>query len=121
MYRLPFVLILTWLGVSQVAAIHAADVNRAASAEPINVAATDWPWWRGPNRNGIAAADQKPPVMWSDSENVVWKSSIPGRGHGSPTVVGDQVFIATADHEREVQSVLCFDRKTGAQLWQTEI
>ncbi len=95
--------------------------SKASEVQAITVAATDWPWWRGPNRNGIAAADQKPPLKWSDSENVVWKSPVPGRGHGSPTVVGDQVFLATADHEREVQSLLCFHRQTGKQLWQTEV
>jgi outer membrane protein assembly factor BamB len=85
------------------------------------VSATDWPWWRGPNRNGIAAANQTPPLKWSETENVVWKAPVPGRGHGSPTVVDNQVFLATAEHDRQVQSVLCFDRTTGKQLWQTEI
>jgi outer membrane protein assembly factor BamB len=36
-------------------------------------------------------------------------------------VVGDQVFLATADHERESQSMLCYDRRTGKQRWQTEV
>lgn len=94
---------------------------RADDADRISVAATDWPWWRGPNRNGIAAAGQKPPLKWSESENVLWKSPVPGRGHGSPAVVGDQVFLAGAEHDREVQSVLCYDRQTGKQLWQTEV
>jgi outer membrane protein assembly factor BamB len=88
---------------------------------PVTIAAADWPWWRGPTRNGVAAETQKVPLKWSESENVVWKSPIPGRGHGSPTVVGDQVFLATADHEREVQSVLCLDRRTGKRRWEAEI
>jgi outer membrane protein assembly factor BamB len=97
------------------------ETRNESQAEPIHVAATDWPWWRGPQRNGIAEAKQKPPLKWSESENVLWKSSIPGRGHGSPTVVGDQVFLATADHDNETQSVLCYDRKTGERLWKTEV
>lgn len=92
-----------------------------SEAEPIQVAATDWPWWRGPHRNGIAEAKQKPPLKWSESENVLWKSSVPGRGHGSPAVVGDQVFLATADQDQETQSVLCYHRQTGERLWQTEV
>lgn len=92
-----------------------------SEAEPIHVAATDWPWWRGPQRNGIADAKQHPPLKWSESENVLWKSPVPGRGHGSPTVVGDQVFLAIADPENETQSVLCFHRQTGERLWQTEV
>ncbi|MFN0054842.1 MAG: PQQ-binding-like beta-propeller repeat protein [Planctomycetales bacterium] len=104
-------------GVGRAALAAAAD----AVVEPIAVAPADWPWWRGPNRNGIAAANQSPPLTWSETENVLWKASIPGRGHGSPTVVGEQVVLATADHDREVQSVHCFDRQTGQQQWQTEV
>ena len=87
----------------------------------VSLPATDWPWWRGPQRNGIASSDQKPPLKWNETEGVLWKASIPGRGHGSPTVVGDRVFLATAEHDREVQSVICFDRNTGKVLWQTEV
>jgi outer membrane protein assembly factor BamB len=109
------------------AVIVAVSLSPSSRAEPpadaarISVGTADWPWWRGPNRNGIASADQKPPLKWSETENVLWKVPVPGRGHGSPTVVGDQVFLATADHQRETQSVLCYDRRTGRQLWQTEV
>jgi hypothetical protein len=88
---------------------------------PIKLSPADWPWWRGPERNGIASADQKPPLHWSETENVQWRAPVPGRGHGSPTVVGDQVFLATCDEEKEIQSVLCFDRKTGQSVWQTDV
>ena len=87
----------------------------------IDVAAGDWPWWRGPTRNGIAPAMQKPPLKWSATENVLWSSFVPGRGHGSPTVVGDRVYLATAEEATETQSLLCFERKTGKRLWQAEI
>ena len=79
----------------------------------------DWPWWRGPQRNGVASPDQSPPTKWSATENTLWKAKVPGRGHGSVTVVGDQVFLATADEQADKQFVLCFDRETGKQLWQT--
>ena len=92
-----------------------------AGADEIGVAATDWAWWRGPNRNGIADTNQSPPLKWNDEENVLWKSPVPGRGHSSPTVVGARVFLATADEEQEIQSVLCFDRETGQQLWKTDV
>jgi outer membrane protein assembly factor BamB len=89
------------------------------AAGPIEFAASDWPWWRGPARNGIAAADQEPPLEWSDEKNVLWKTPVPGRGHGSPTIVGDQIFLATADQDS--QSVLCYDRRTGKELWKTVV
>ncbi len=112
-----------------IAVLALASINpRAAANEPSPAAAgkiafgpTDWPWWRGPDRNGIAASDQQPPSQWSETQNVVWSSPVPGRGHGSPTVVGDRLFLATAEHDREVQSVLCYDRRTGALRWQTAI
>lgn len=85
----------------------------------IAIDANDWPWWRGPQRNGVANPDQDPPTEWSATKNVVWKSAIPGRGHSSPTVVGSRVFVATADEQQDYQSVVCYDRKTGKQLWET--
>ncbi|MEX0718042.1 MAG: PQQ-binding-like beta-propeller repeat protein [Planctomycetaceae bacterium] len=99
----------------------AAEDKIATTAKPVEVAAGDWPWWRGPNRNGHADPNQKPPVEWSAEKNVAWKAAVPGRGHGSPTVVGDQVFLATADVEGETQSVLCWDRRTGKPLWETVV
>src|SRR5438477_8164089 len=73
----------------------------------------DWPWWRGPTRDGIANPKQRPPLKWSDSASILWKSPVPGRGHGSPIIVGERIFLATADHEREIQSLACYDRGTG--------
>jgi hypothetical protein len=96
--------------------VRTAEPRRESDGEGVALADADWPWWRGPGRNGVADARQKPPLKWSDSENVLWKSPVPGRGHGSPTVVGDQVFLATADHDKQVQSVLCYDRRTGERL-----
>lgn len=100
-------------------------IDFSAFAQPtkdaITVAPADWPWWRGPTRNGVAPEGQTPPLKWSATENVLWKTPIPGRGHGSPIIVGDQVFLAAADLERNVQSLLCLDRHSGKVLWETDI
>ena len=96
-------------------------LTTAAHAQPINVGPNDWPWWRGPNRNGVADPKQKPPLKWSETDNVLWKAPIPGRGHGAPIVVGAHVILATADAKNETQSVLCFDRQTGKLLWETTV
>ncbi len=93
----------------------------AADNDFPEIAASDWPWWRGLQRNGIAPADQSPPVKWSDTENVAWKVPVPGKGHGSPIVIGDHVLLQTADSERQVQSVICFDRHNGKVVWQTAV
>ncbi|QDV11553.1 Polyvinylalcohol dehydrogenase precursor [Rosistilla oblonga] len=96
----------------------------AAALEPAGLSglqfpASDWPFWRGPDQNGVASAKQTPPTSWSETENVLWRAEVPGRGHSSPVVIGDRVFITSADHEREVQIVLGLDRATGKQLWET--
>ena len=80
----------------------------------------DWARWRGPEGNGIAAKDEKPPVAWTESD-FVWKVKVPGRGHASPTIIGDQIFLETADAEAGTQSVVCFDRKTGKEQWNTTL
>ncbi len=121
MPRIALAFILTVSFLQVVSGLCAAERAALPKAEVIAVAPGDWPWWRGPNRDGIAAADQTPPLHWSETENVVWKAALPGRGHGSATVVGDQVFLATCDEEQEIQSVLCLDRKTGNQVWNTDV
>ena len=82
---------------------------------------TDWPWWRGPNRNGVASSNQQPPTIWNAERNVKWKSPIPGRGYGSPTLVGDRIFLQTSDEANGSQMVLCLQRSTGKQLWKTVV
>jgi outer membrane protein assembly factor BamB len=84
-------------------------------------AARDWPWWRGPTRSGIAHAGAKPPVEFGDEKNVVWRTPVPGRGHSSPVVVGEKIYLTTADVAAQTQSVLAFDRATGKPLWSTEV
>lgn len=84
-------------------------------------AVEDWPVWRGPNRNAIAPANQSPPTKWSEDENVIWKTEVPGRGHASPIIVGNRIFLSTADDQEQSQSVVCFDRETGKQLWDSVV
>ena len=80
----------------------------------------DWPWWRGPSRNGVAVSPTAP-TKFSDTDNVVWKTPVPGRGHSSPIVIGSQIILSTASKSPQVQSVVAFDRKTGKQVWKTDI
>ncbi|MEX0792815.1 MAG: PQQ-binding-like beta-propeller repeat protein, partial [Pirellulaceae bacterium] len=54
-----------------------------------------WPNWRGPMVNGTAP-EAKPPVKWSATENVAWKTEIPGKGSGSPIIWNDRVYLLTA-------------------------
>jgi outer membrane protein assembly factor BamB len=104
-----------------------------------------WSYWRGPAADGMAVGDA--PLHWSDTQNVKWKTDIPGRGSSSPVIWGDQIFVTTAvktgqDAKPEPAAtpaggpaakpqlttpgpqaehkfeVLCLDRKTGKVLWE---
>ena len=81
----------------------------------------DWRHWRGPNKNGIAAQEQSPAISWSENKNIKWKAKVPGRGHCSPIVIGNKVFLATAMEEQQIQSVLCYSRENGKLIWEREI
>jgi len=86
----------------------------------IAVGPNDWPWWRGPTRDGVAPA-QKIPLEWAADKNVLWEAPVSGRGHGAAIVIGGRVLLATADEKTEVQGLLCLDRNTGKHLWHAEI
>lgn len=83
--------------------------------------ADDWMQWRGPTNNGIALANQTPPTTWSDTENVIWKTELPGSGHGSPTIHAGRIFLATANDSDKTQSVVCYLQEDGKKLWEKEI
>ena len=77
--------------------------------------AADWPAWRGPQGTGVSAETDLP-VKWSDTENVRWKSSLPGPGNSTPVVSRGRVFVTQAVGDR--RTLMCFDRALGKLLWQ---
>jgi outer membrane protein assembly factor BamB len=79
-----------------------------------------WPNWRGPSGQGLVE-EAGYPDTWSDSENVLWKSPVPGRGHSSPIVWDQQIFLTTAYADGTRMAVLSYDRETGERQWETEI
>ncbi|MGL4514724.1 MAG: PQQ-binding-like beta-propeller repeat protein [Lacipirellulaceae bacterium] len=56
-----------------------------------------WPEFRGPGGQGVVA--ETAPLVWSEGENVAWRTAIPGRGWSSPVVEGDRVWMTTAIEE----------------------
>lgn len=94
-----------------------AQVEQAADLVP---AEDDWPWWRGPTRDNHARGPA-PPTHWSATENIEWQVDVPGRGHASPIVVGDRIFLATADEATSSQSLVSLARDDGNLLWQKQI
>lgn len=88
---------------------------------PAQLHADDWAQWRGPNGNNVAAAGQNVPTAWNETRNVIWKTIVPGRGHSSPTVIGNLIVLTSADEPSQRQAVFGFDRTTGKRLWGTII
>lgn len=101
-----------------------------------------WPQWRGPRATGTGPhAD--PPVQWSEQEHIRWKVPLPGRGHSTPVIWGDRIFLTTAisygdgleprysgapgahDNSPVTQhhkfEVLAVDRRDGHILWQRTV
>ena len=81
----------------------------------------DWAWWRGPNFNGHAPTSAKPPTKWSNDSNIKWKTPIPGRGHSTPTIVGDRVYLSTTVEDKGTRHVIAIDRNSGDPVWSTEV
>jgi outer membrane protein assembly factor BamB len=82
--------------------------------------AQNWPQWRGPTGNGVAAPGTYP-VAFSATNGVLWKAALPGRGNSTPVVWGNRVALTAGVGEgtNGLDGVLCFDFQTGKQLWQT--
>ncbi|MCP4247971.1 MAG: PQQ-binding-like beta-propeller repeat protein [bacterium] len=78
-----------------VAVMLGALVLRAPAGDHKQTAIDQWPQFRGPLGTGVAPHGD-PPVTWAEDRNVRWKTAIPGRGHASPIVWGDRIFLTTA-------------------------
>jgi outer membrane protein assembly factor BamB len=92
-------------------------------------AGANWPAFRGPHGDGISSEGSLP-VKWSATENVVWKTALPGPGTSSPIVWGDRVFLTCdtgreearkGDVEKIRRHLLCLDRANGKILWQKDV
>ena len=72
---------------------YAGDENVARRGEALD----NWPHWRGPLATGVAPRGD-PPLLWNEADgtNIRWKTEIPGRGHSTPIIWGDRIFLTTA-------------------------
>jgi outer membrane protein assembly factor BamB len=83
-------------------------------------AADNWPSWRGSQGDGISS-EQGFPTSWSRYENVAWKTPLPEPGNSTPIVWEDRVFVTQSMENGKRRTVICFDRTTGKQLWQSGV
>jgi outer membrane protein assembly factor BamB len=108
--------------------------------------AANWPQWRGPDGSGISN-EKNLPAEWTPGKNIKWKTPIEGRGHSSPIVWGNRIFLTTAiegelvpgakavkhmdgdkefihpdsvgaDHKHTFK-VMALDRNSGKILWES--
>lgn len=82
--------------------------------------AENWPRFRGPTGQGVTT-ETNLPIKWSATENIAWKTPIPGLGWSSPIVWGDRIFLTTTLNMDTSCHVLCIDRNTGRILWDKEV
>ena len=101
-----------------------------------------WGQWRGPLDTGVAPMAD-PPLEWSETRNIKWKTPLPGQGHSSPIVWADRIYLTTAiPHGDEMDPpagvrpgahnnilkvrqtefvVLAVDRANGKIVWQKTV
>jgi outer membrane protein assembly factor BamB len=103
------------------------------------LAAENWPQFRGHDAAGVSA-NTSLPDQWSATDNIAWKTDLPGRSWSSPIVWGGKVFVTAvvnlgeseppkkglyfggerkeppkSEHESKV---FCLDLVTGRVLWE---
>ena len=116
-----------------------AALTLALASTLIAFEGSNWTQFRGPGARGIGTGDVLPD-SWSATENVAWKTDIPGRGWGSPIVWGDKVFLSSVINSGESEQpkkglyfggnrpdapttihrwvAYCFDLNSGTILWE---
>ena len=75
-------------------------------------AADNWPQFRGPTQQGHVNAGNLP-TQWSESQNITWKTPIPGEGWSSPVIWGNQVWMTTATDGGKSLRAVCVDKTSG--------
>jgi outer membrane protein assembly factor BamB len=82
--------------------------------------AENWPQFRGPTGQGLSS-EKNIPTRWSATDNVAWKTPIPGDGWSSPIVYGDRVFATSTTDAGKTCRVIALDRRSGQILWNKEV
>jgi len=84
------------------------------------VLAGDWPHWRGPYLNG-SSDEINLPATWSKTENIAWVASLPGHSSATPIITNGKVFISSTDRDSDNLLALCFDARSGRELWRKKL
>jgi outer membrane protein assembly factor BamB len=90
------------------------------SIAPITLHATDWPQWRGPNRDGVSAEKGLLKEWPKDGPKVVWQIKDIGAGFSTPAVVGDRIYVL-ANQGVDNEFVEALSVSDGKKIWSTTI
>jgi outer membrane protein assembly factor BamB len=82
--------------------------------------ASDWPQWRGPDRNGISDEKGFRKAWPKGGPDLLWKVSDIGRGYSTPAVVGDRVYVLGSEGT-ENEFVEALSARDGKNLWSTRL
>lgn len=93
-------------------------LSAALAASPPAWAADEWTRFRGPNGLGAISTMDFPAEL--SERHVAWRIELGGKGHSSPIVAQEWVFVASADPETGNQLVQCFQRQDGREVWRRE-
>jgi outer membrane protein assembly factor BamB len=91
--------------------VMAASSHRAHAADD---SPANWPRFRGPNGAGVS--EDVIPVKWT-AKDFAWKTELPGEGHSSPVVWGNDVFVTAADEDAGKRYVVCISAADGKIRW----
>ena len=104
----------------------AAPYVTAFAFAAVTLSAEDWPQFRGPTGQGHST-ERGLPVDWSETQNIAWKTPVPGVGWSSPVVAGGRVWLTTSidtGTRLPINSslrVLAFDAATGKEVVNVEV
>ena len=100
------------LAAALVAPMPAQDAEPAATAK---ADASDWPQWRGPNRNGVSPETQ----LNLGGKKELWTTNV-GLGYSTVSVQNGRAFTIGHSTEDQKDTVFCIDTKDGSELWTFE-
>jgi outer membrane protein assembly factor BamB len=100
--------------------MHALVFGLMLLAGPDNAVSPEdvWPQWRGPTHDSVSPTANLP-TQWSQTENVVWKTPLPGQGNSTPAIWKDALFVSAQENDRLL--LLRLDRVSGKIVWQREV
>ena len=80
----------------------------------------NWTSYRGPTDQGISDATDLP-IQWSETENVAWKTEVPGKAWSSPVIWGERIWLTNANDDGVALRVVCIDKTTGKTKFQKRL